>query len=156
METSINWYLTAATLRAAFEQDTRDDGSRFWRLTAEARQSVDGLTSFVCKLYDDELPDDWRYETIVNILDAIVEDNGNTDRGDLVSGIANNLTDLYNSDLLKWYADHPGRLNYVEVARDEGLICDGLDVIGQLTIGQNECIRDMVFLILEKLNYGEE
>lgn len=156
METSINWYLTAATLRAAFEQDTRDDNSKFWRLTAEARQSVDDLTSFLHELHGDELPNDWRYETIVNILDAIVDDNGETDPGDLAFGIADNLTDIYNSSLLKWYADHTNRLAYVDYARDEGLISDNLDAIAQLTIGQNECIRIMADLILQKLNYGEE
>lgn len=154
MQTSINWYLTAATLRAAFEQDVRDDGSKYWRLTAEAKQSVDDLTFFLHELHGDELPNDWRYETIINILDAIIEDNGNTYRGDLAFGIADNLTDTYNSDLLKWYADCLNRLKYPEIARDQGLIRDGLNVIAQLTIGQSECIRTMADLILDKINYG--
>ena len=70
---SINWFLTAGTLRAAFTQKKRDDGASFWCLTEQARQSVDDLTSFIRELHDDEMPNDWRYETIVDICTYLMD-----------------------------------------------------------------------------------
>ena len=113
----INWFVTAGTLRAAFEQDKRQDGTLYWCLTEQARQSVDDLTEWLRGLHDDELPNDWRYETIVSILDALmdVDDlDSHEDHHDLADGIANNNTDIYNADLLQWYADIPSRVAYID------------------------------------------
>jgi len=150
----INWFLTAGTLRAAFTQDKRQDGTLFWCLTEQARQSVDDLTEWLHNLHDDELPNDWRYETIVSILDALIdiEDLKDfEDYYDLISGIADNITDIYNSDLLQWYADNTSRLCYIEQAEVEGLISDNAAIDARLTVGQNECIRSMCHRIIDRL-----
>ena len=150
----INWFLTAGTLRAAFEQDKRQDGTLYWCLTEQARQSVDDLTEWLRGLHDDELPNDWRYETIVSILDALmdVDDlDSHEDHHDLADGIANNNTDIYNADLLQWYADIPSRVAYIDDAQSEGLIDTNTDTIARLTIGQNECIRSMCHQIINRL-----
>ena len=151
---SINWFLTAGTLRAAFTQDKRDDGSTFWCLTEQARQSVDDLTEWLRNLHDDELPNDWRYETIVSICEALqdVDDLEDVDAcHDLVSGIADNITDIYNADLLQWYADIPSRVAYIDDAVSEGLIDTNANTIARLTVGQNECIRSMCHRIIDRL-----
>ena len=150
----INWFLTAGTLRAAFTQDKRQDGTLYWCLTEQARQSVDDLTEWLRGLHDDELPNDWRYETIVSILDALMDVEGLADyedHHDLVDGIANNNTDIYNADLLQWYADIPSRVAYIDDAQSEGLIDTNTDTIARLTIGQNECIRSMCHQIIDRL-----
>ena len=150
----INWFMTAGTLRAAFTQDKRQDGTLYWCLTEQARQSVDDLTEWLRGLHDDELPNDWRYETIVSILDALMDVEGladHKDHNDLVDGIANNITDIYNSDLLQWYADIPSRVAYIDDAQSEGLIDTNTDTIARLTIGQNECIRSMCHRIIDRL-----
>ena len=73
------------------------------------------------------------------------------DHHDLVDGIADNLTDIYNSDLLQWYADNPSRVSYIDDAVSEGLIDTNTDTIARLTIGQNECIRSMCHRIIDRL-----
>ena len=150
--TTTNWFITAGTLRAAFKQETRDDGSKFYSC-----QHVDAgteLLEFIQDLHDDELPNDWRYDTIVSILDALCEVNdlnSYQDIYDLAGGIADNITDIYNSDLLKWYADNTSRLCYIEEAESEGIISDGASIDARLTIGQNACIRWMTVRIIERL-----
>ena len=152
---SINWFITAGTLRAAFTQDKRQDGSTFWTYTDQARQSADDLATWIGELHDDELPNDWRYETIVSILDALMDVDAPLDEfmdhHDLVHGIADNITDIYNADLLQWYADIPSRVAYIDDAVSEGLIDTNSDTIARLTIGQNECIRSMCHRIIDRL-----
>jgi len=150
----INWFITAGTLRAAFTQDKRADGTTYWCLTRQARQTVDDLTSWLMDLHDDELPNDWRYETIVSICDALMDIDDLKEcecTYDAAAGIADNLTDIYNHDLFRWYADQPGRVSYIEDAVSEGLIDTASDTIARLTIGQNECIRSMCHRIIDRL-----
>ena len=102
--TATNWFITAGTLRSAFKQETRDDDYKFYSC-----QHVDAgteLLEFIQDLHDDELPNDWRYDTIVSILDALcdVDDlSSYEDTNDLADGITCNITDIYNSDLFQWY-----------------------------------------------------
>jgi hypothetical protein len=149
MSTTTNWFITAATLRSAFKEEQRADGSSFWSC-----QHVDAgteLLEFIQELHDDELPNDWRYETIVSILDAIIDSDKDANTDDLAIGIADNLTDIYNHDLIKWYADRTDRVWYVDNANEEGMINAEADTIARLTIGQNECIRSMADRIIQKL-----
>lgn len=142
--TATNWFITADTLRSAFEQETRDDGSKFYSC-----QHVDAgteLLEFIQDLHDDELPNDWRYNTIVSILDALCEVDDLSDYQDtnhLADGIASNIADIYNSDLFQWYADRPDRVSYIDQAVSDGLCDHTTDTIARLSIGQNECIRSM-------------
>lgn len=150
----INWFLTAGTLRAAFTQDKRTDGSTFYGLTDQAHQNDEELTPWLMGLHDEELPNDWRYETIVDICEALqdVDDLEDVDAcHDLVAGIADNITDISNADLLQWYADIPSRVAYIDDAVSEGLIDTNADTIARLTVGQNECIRSMCHRIIDKL-----
>lgn len=153
----INWFLTAGTLRAAFTRDKRDDGSTFWCLTEQARQSVDDLTEWLRDLHDGELPNDWRYETIVDICDTLMDEDdlSNADPGELSIGIANNLTDIYNHSLFQWYADIPSRVDYIEEAVSEGLIDSNADTIARLIVGQSQCIEGMAYRIIERLGQGK-
>ena len=154
---SINWFITAGTLRAAFTRDKRDDGSTFWCLTEQARQSVDDLTEWLRDLHDGELPNDWRYETIVAICDTLMDEDdlSNACPGELAVGIANNLTDIYNSDLLQWYAENTSRLCYIEQAEDDGIINNKASIDARLTIGQSQCIEGMAYRIVERLGQGK-
>lgn len=154
---TINWFITAGTLRAAFTRDKRDDGSTFWCLTEQARQSVDDLTEWLRDLHDDELPNDWRYETIVNICEALMDEDdlSNADPGELSVGIANNLTDIYNHSLFQWYADIPSRVDYIEEGVLSGYISPEADTIARLMIGQTICIEQMAYKIVERLGQGK-
>ena len=152
--TATNWFITADTLRSAFKQETRDDGSKFYSC-----QHVDAdteLLDFILELHDGELPNDWRFDTIVSILDALcdVDDlSSYQDTYHLAGGIADNITDIYNSDLFQWYADRPDRVSYVDNAVDEGTIVipQRVGTIARLSIGQSECIRSMCDRIIARL-----
>ena len=149
----INWFLTAGTLRAAFTQDKRGDGSTFWTYTDQARQSADDLATWIGELHDEELPNDWRYETIVNICDTLMDegDLSNADPGELSVGIANNLTDIYSHSLFQWYADIPSRVDYIDDAVFEGLISTEATTIDRLMCGQCIAIERMAYKIIERL-----
>ena len=153
----INWFITAGTLRAAFTRDKRADGSTFWCLTEQARQSVDDLTEWLRNLHDDELPNDWRYETIVNICEALMDEDdlSNADPGELSVGIANNLTDIYNHSLFQWYADIPSRVEYIEEGVLSGYISPEADTMSRLMLGQSICIEQMAYKIIERLGQGK-
>ena len=73
------------------------------------------------------------------------------DHHDLAMGISDNITDIYNADLLQWYADIPSRVAYIDDAQSEGLIDTNTDTIARLTIGQNKCIRSMCHRIIDRL-----
>ena len=149
----INWFITAGTLRAAFTRDKRTDGSTFWCLTDQARQTVDDLTEWLRGLHDGELPNDWRYETIVNICEALMDEDdlSNADPGELSVGIANNLTDIYNHSLFQWYADNPSRVEYIEEGVLSGYISPEADTMSRLMLGQSICIEQMAYQIAERL-----
>ena len=155
----INWFLTAGTLRAAFTQDKRTDGSTFWTYTDQARQSTDDLATWIGELHGGELPNDWRYETIVSILDALMDIDGRLDdyddHHDLISGIVDNLTDIYNHSLFQWYADIPSRVDYIEEGVLSGIITPEADTIARLMIGQAICIEQMAFGIVDRLLEGK-
>lgn len=154
---SINWFITAGTLRAAFTQDKRDDGSTFWTYTDQARQSADDLATWIGELHDGELPNDWRYETIVNICDTLMDEDdlSNADPGELSVGIANNLTDIYNHSLFQWYADIASRVAYIDDAQSDGLIASETTTIERLMCGQCIAIEQMAYKIIERLGQGK-
>ena len=156
---SINWFLTAGTLRAAFTRDKRTDGSTFWCLTDQAQQNDEELTPWLMGLHDEELPNDWRYSIIVSILDALMEIDGRLvdydDHTDLIAGIVDNLTDIYNHSLFQWYADNPSRVGYIEEGVLSGIITPEADTIARLMIGQTICIEQMAFRIVDRLMEGK-
>lgn len=156
---TINWFITAGTLRAAFTQDKRQDGSTFWCLTEQARQSVDDLTSFIRELHDDEMPNDWRYETIVDIctylMDLVEPIDKQSDADDIAFSAADSITSIYTSELCQWLSDNTGRLSYIDDAQEEGLIAAEADTFKRLQIGQFECIRSMAVRIIDKLLEGK-
>ena len=148
----INWFTTAGTLRAAFELNTREDGTQYWAFTAEARQSVDNLSTVVRELHDEELPNDWRYDTIVSILDALMEISGeDIEWYDEASEIANNLTEINTSALHQWYADNASRSTYHDDAVAEGLIAESATMHQRLAMGQFKCIEGMVHQLIDVL-----
>ncbi len=150
---SINWFVTAGTLRAAFTRDKRDDGSTFWCLTDRADQ--DDLVDWVRDLHDDELPNDWRYETIVRICDYLCDltetIDSQSDAHDIAFGAADSITSIYTAELCEWLSNNIGRLSYIDDAQEEGLIPAEADTFKRLQIGQFECIRSMAVRIIERL-----
>jgi hypothetical protein len=147
---TIDWFVTAATLRSAFEEKHRDNGSSFWACTD---QVGDSLQKLIRDLHDDELPNDWRYQTIVGILDAIVEmsEDASTEWLDASSVIADRLTSVWTSELAAWIGENGNRASYHDDAMAEGLICGEVSLHDRLAVAQYQCIRPMADQILSVL-----
>ena len=64
--------------------------------------------------------------------------------------IAEALTTIYTGELLQWYADNPSRLDYVDQAREDGIIVEA-NTGDQLTTGQHQAIAQMAVEIIQKL-----
>ena len=148
----MNWFTTAATFRSAFQELEREDGTSYWTFTDEAEASEE-LTEFVRELHDKEWPNDWRFETIISIIDRIIEHSkGSNDYWeDQSMEIAEALTTIYTGELLQWYADNASRLDYVDQAREDGIIVESQTTSDQLTTGQHQAIAQMAIEIIQKL-----
>lgn len=106
----------------------------------------------------DILPDDFRFETIVNLLDKLNEyDFENVDQlrdhaGDCE--IVDSLVDVYTAHLTAWLASHNNRVEFCNEAVSEGL-ADGSDIIKTMQCGQYLEIQMIMNNILNHLETVE-
>jgi hypothetical protein len=77
-------------------------------------------------------PDDWRYEFIVEALDAIE----NASDRDLDNGDVRLEADIYTHDLLTWLASRIDRTSYCDDAMNEGLVSINADMVARISAGQ--------------------
>ena len=148
---TMNWFITAATLRSGFELKHREDGSEFWSMTDEFRQTSDDF--FVYDMHDDELPNDWRYQKIVEILDEIIEADSESDIewSDEAHDIADRLTSIYTAELAAWLAENGNRASYHEDAVTDGLVSEKATLHERMAMAQYVCIKQMVDFALFRL-----
>jgi len=99
----------------SMERATRDDGSQYVRVKDDAPEWV---RTMVYEAHSDILPDDWRYATIRDSIEAIMDD-GTDDPGGMTRSQFADDADVYNSDLLAWVGSHASRPGYVDEARGE-------------------------------------
>lgn len=98
----------ADEVRGHFETFTREgDSTRYWRVK-DRKDVPEWITDLCHAAHSDMLPDDHKYEFIVDALDALAE---NEDPDDI-----NLEPDIYNADLLRWVSSHLERSGYVEEA----------------------------------------
>ena len=64
---------------------------------------------FVKELHDDEMPNDWRYRIITDLLQNFVNEYDQDDLENYLNEITDSLVDIYNSDRAKWLADDINR-----------------------------------------------
>ena len=64
---------------------------------------------FVRELHDDELPNNWRYEIITDLLQNFVNEYDQDDLENYLHEITDSLVDVYNADLIKWVSDDISR-----------------------------------------------
>lgn len=146
MSTQTNWFVTAGTLRSAFEEKHREDGTTFWACVEEVG---DELQEFIRGLHDDELPNDWRYKTIVEVLDAVVEhEEYSDDWGCALFQIADQLTSEWTSELAAWLAENSSRASYSDDEVEDGLLPVESSLLERLKGGQRRCIREMTESVL--------
>ena len=118
--------MTTATMTAtellSFFVSKDVNGERIWCLSDSAPECVHTL---VQDCHGDELPNDWRYNVIVNILFSIKN-------GDEVDGSIG--VDVYNSELIDWLS--LSRLAFIEECKDEGLFDVTASITDQIGWGQ--------------------
>ena len=71
--------------------------------------------SFVRKLHDDELPNNWRYTIITDLLQNFVNEYEQDKLEDCLSEIADSLVDVYNIDLIEWLKGDIMRGSFLEI-----------------------------------------
>ncbi|MGH6629302.1 MAG: hypothetical protein ACREB3_06195 [Burkholderiales bacterium] len=140
----------AAEASKWFEQKTRDKGEKFWTLKNGRPQWAQDM---VQEAHDTGggnlmLPDDWRYESIVDALDRIQDASDDADLDELADEIE---ADVYNADLLKWLSSHLERAGYVdEAVNNLGWDKDG-GIFRAIQAGQIAEKREVYFSVLATL-----
>tara|TARA_R100000655_G_C2901006_1_gene178836 strand:+ start:64 stop:594 length:531 start_codon:yes stop_codon:yes gene_type:complete len=101
---------------------------------------------FVRELHDDELPNNWRYEIITDLLQNFVNEYDQDDLEDVLHEITDSLVDVYNTDRAKWLADDVSRgcVDLKNLDMDEPNMTI-FDLIGK---AQYEAIYSMGYQIL--------
>jgi len=156
--TQTDWFADAKTLRSAFLSSVRTDGSPY-RHTKEEAQSIE-MTRFLLDVSDKEVPNDWRYNTLCDIL-CHIEDvvsynkDADIDWNDQANTIADQLVDFENYKLFRFYADNVSRTEYLEQAKEEYGFTNDTDTIEQLKLGQLVCLESMVHKTVTKLGLYE-
>jgi hypothetical protein len=160
MATATNWFLTAGTLRSAFVEKDREPAAADSRLAPTFWACRDGveigldLKDFIRELHDGELPNDWRYETIVRILDQILEIsayNPSVEWADQPQTIADALVCIYTPELAAWFAENASRCCYHDEWNDDCCIPASTSLMDRMQIAQHQCIESMVQRVLYKL-----
>ena len=95
----------AARANSFFVKKKRDSGEEFWSM--KKRYPV-WVMEMVHAAHGDMMPDNHKYEFVVDTLDSLEEEN-DPDEPELEA-------DVYYSDLNRWFASHVERAGYVDEA----------------------------------------
>ena len=150
------WVLFAQ-LCDGFQDGTRCDGSAY-RFLDDDMPNKDRWQEIIRLCHRDELPDDWRYNTVSGLADALLdrvkdaclagdETDIDTLRDDLWE-ISENLTSNSHSALFSWLADHPARAEFEEDGPTD-LDSSHLDLGTLAGIRQREEIEAMAQILLD-------
>lgn len=127
-------------LSSRFENKKRDNGDVFIVLEGPEDQTRESASSALMAAHSEELPNDWRCEVCSLACDAMSEAEEGEELAEIISEVAENVTTVYNSQLLSWYAENSTRLGYAEEAREEFGPSD--ELLGDLHLGQYLAARE--------------
>ena len=99
---------------------------------------------FVRELHDDELPNNWRYEIITDLLQNFVNEYDQDDLEDVLHEITDSLVDVYNADLIKWVSD--------DISRGCFTIGD-LDCVDNPSLNTFDLIRKSQYNAIHSMGY---
>jgi hypothetical protein len=100
--------------------------------------SPDWVTDLVREAHGDMMPDNWRYDAIVNALERISDSDAETERDleDLDHEYCDAQVDVYTSARHEWLASSLSRSGYCDDAVSEGLVGPDTDLTDRIGIGQ--------------------
>ena len=113
-------------------------------------------TDLIYPLHDDELPNDWRYETIYDLLSGFLEYEDRQDIEDHVHEIVDGAVDVYNYDLAKWLCDDVSRGYFDQSLDNAEFISDDTSIYGIITKRQYEVISEMAYQLLDYIDNNAE
>ncbi len=142
----------AERMRACFELRTVKRGAdakeeRIWSLKEEHRGGE--AQAFAMECHGGMLPDDWKYEFIVDALD-VLEENEDTDEAR--DGLPE--SDIYHVDLLRWVGSHLERAGYVDEHLEEFEDCR--EFFAALQGGQRKEREEVFSAVLSALESMED
>lgn len=120
-------------LLSFFVRKERDNGERFWCTSSSV---PDDVLEMIRECHDEEFPNDWRYNTIVNVLFDLK--NNNEPGGDC--GV-----DVYTSDLISWLT--PSRMAYIDELQCEELIRPNATMEERIRAAQYHVTENMISII---------
>jgi hypothetical protein len=135
-----------------FETRKRESGESFVTLTDDRPE---WLHDAVMAAHDDELPNDWRYETCRDIVQALAELDDDADMDDAPWQIADMLTPAYNAQRVGWLADDLRRVSYIDDVMQDMGGPGGLDVFDQIGAGIARCVECMVRVFIDAMAEAE-
>lgn len=105
----------AEQMSRAFEKRERTNGDEFWALKDG---SPEWMTDVCHKAHDDSdmMPDDWRYQFIVEAVNAISEHEG--DDEDIAEAVNTIEADVYTSRLTGWLHSRVSRIEWMDQASE--------------------------------------
>lgn len=123
---------TYTQLLSYFVSKERDNGDRYWCTTG----APDDVLAMIQECHDEEFPNDWRYNTIVNILFDLK--NENEPGGDC--GV-----DVYTTDLIAWLT--PSRMAYIDELASDGLIRSCATMDERIKVAQYHATEQIISVI---------
>jgi hypothetical protein len=128
----------ALHLSLSFETRERTNGEKFVCLVNAAPQ---WMTDAVQAAHGDAFPDDVKYKMIERVADSIAEflsENKDADSEALDEvrfEKIDNLIPIYNRDRLDWLASSLTRVDYCDMAQEEGLLSEGSTMLDRIAAG---------------------
>ena len=146
-------------LDQSLNQKRREDNSCYFFLKDESKNKYQEL---IRSLHMDEVPNDWRYETIKNLVSSFLEYYSEDEeltyenlQDALRESIADNLADYSNSCLFQWLAEMPARASFEDIHSAISCIDDSVDLGYLARLRQIEEIEIMGSNLLYHFTQGE-
>jgi hypothetical protein len=136
-------------LSSRFENRKRENGDVFIVLEGPEDQIRESTSSAIRSAHSGELPNDWRYEVCSLACDAISEAEEGEQLSEIINELAENVTTVYNAQLLSWYSENTTRLSYTEEAREE--FGPSEELLGDLHLGQYLAARETAQTFVDSL-----
>ena len=146
-------------LDQSLNQERREDNSLYFFLKDESKNKYQEL---IRSLHMDELPNDWRYETIKNLVSSFLEYYPEDEeltydnlQDALRESIADNLAEVSDSCLFKWLSEIPSRASFEDIHSAISCIDDSVDLGYLARLRQIEEIEIMGSNLLYHFTQGE-
>jgi hypothetical protein len=134
-----------------FEIATRDDERSYVR-TKDGRP--EWVQDLVFAAHGEFMPEDWRYQKIMEALGFIADSD---DPEDTSYEFAGGAVDVYTSARLAWLASNLNRASYCDEAIENGMVDGEAGVVEIIGAGQYEEAGEIFSLVLSELEkYADE